>query len=234
MSGVKLIRKPKRPPTKLTEYLAEPVGISYESAPKQAIREALAKEQGHLCAYCTGRIEPNERSMKIDHRAPQKPPIDADPGGKKLALYYRNMLGVCKGGEGRAPHEQHCDTHKRNTALSIDPTDSFSGWDETLSYKVEKTPEHQPAYVISSSHAAYNKDLTETLNLNVKVLARARYDAIVGALDGIRRKNPEGWTRAVLEHAIKRLEERDSRGRFAPFCEATIFYLRKRLARAGP
>ena len=76
---MKLIRKPKRPPTKLTEYLAEPLGTNYESAPKQAIRDALAREQGHLCAYCMGRIEPSERSMKIDHLAPQKPP--SGPGG---------------------------------------------------------------------------------------------------------------------------------------------------------
>jgi uncharacterized protein (TIGR02646 family) len=230
--GVKLIRKPKRPPSELTEYLAEPIATSYEDAPKQKIREELAKEQGYLCAYCMARIRDNEPSMKIDHLSPQKPRSDAEPGGKALALYYRNMLGVCKGGEGRAHQEQHCDTHKGNTPISIDPTDAFSGWEKSLRYEVGRTAEHQPLYVISSSHAAYNKDLTETLNLNVRALAGARYQAIQGAIEGIRLKNPDAWTKAELERAIKRFGERDSQGRYTPFCEAIIFYLRKRLARA--
>jgi uncharacterized protein (TIGR02646 family) len=230
---VKLIQKGK-PPKALTEYAAEPVGTSYADMPepvKQAIREALAEEQGHLCAYCMSRIHPDAASMKNDHLAAQRPERGASTGGAKLALSYSNMVGVCKGGEGRPYHEQHCDTHKRNTAISVNPIDASSGWERAMFYEEDATPTYEPSYLIHSRHAAHEKDVSQTLNLNVASLGIARWSAIKAVVGRLSRTHPGPWTRAVVEREIRRYEQRDDQGRFAPFCEAIVFYLRKRLAR---
>jgi hypothetical protein len=115
--------------------------------------------------------------------------------------------------------------------LAIDPTDTSSGWERALYYEAGKTSGHEKTYEVHSRNAAHEDDIDEKLNLNVASLGIARRAALDGVIDELARKHKEGWTRAVLEHVIKRYEGRDSRGRHAPFCEAIVFYLRKRLAR---
>jgi hypothetical protein len=126
---------------------------------------------------------------------------------------------------------QHCDAHKRNAILSINPTDVASGWERALYYEAGATDEHAKLYNNHSRHPAHEADIHETLNLNVPSLGIARWAAVEAVIDHVGRKNPGAWTKAVLEREIKRFEQRDSQGRYAPFCEAILFQLRKRLAR---
>lgn len=217
---MRVIRK-GRPPKGLTEYRAEPVGTSYGNLRKEEVREALAKEQGYLCAYCMGRIAPDKDHMKIDHREAQK---SEGGGGKAIALVYKNMLGVCKGGEGLARKHQHCDTYKKNRPLKIDPTDAQSGWERTVRYGAGGN--------IASSLPALETDLNEILNLNVDSLKEARRSAVQGALSVIGRESPGEWSEAVVRRAIARFEEPDAGGRLSVFCEAVLYFLRKRLAHA--
>ena len=109
-----LIQKGKEPPS-LREYRSDPFA-TYEGYPaKDDLRQALAREQGHICCYCMGRISPNADEMKIEHWAPQS-------SNASLQLAYSNLLGACRGGEGRTRSKQHCDTHKGEEAIDIDPT----------------------------------------------------------------------------------------------------------------
>ena len=57
-------------PTHSQQYRLQP-DAEYDGADftpvKQKIRESLAEEQGHICAYCMCRIEPDKRQMKIEN-----------------------------------------------------------------------------------------------------------------------------------------------------------------------
>ncbi|MDI3287079.1 hypothetical protein [Polyangium sp. 15x6] len=217
---MRVIHKGK-PPTTLTKHRAEPVGASYENLPKQEVRDALAKEQGYLCAYCMGRMKADEAHMKIDHRTAQNPNVGE---GATTALDYRNMLGVCKGGEGLPRDQQHCDTYKGNRALRIDPTDTRSGWERTIYYGANGS--------IVSTRKDFDEDLNKAvLNLNVDSLLEARKAAVQSVVEQMARESPGAWTEAVVRKGIKRFEARDTQGRYAPYCEAVLFFLRKRLAR---
>lgn len=85
--------------------------------PKQDLREALAKEQGYLCCYCMGRIEATQEGMKVEHWSPQNP----QDGHSDEQIDYGNLLGACTGNQGHPFTEQHCDTHKGNTPISVNP-----------------------------------------------------------------------------------------------------------------
>jgi uncharacterized protein (TIGR02646 family) len=215
---MRVIRK-GRPPKALTEHRAQPVGAGYDNLPKQALWEALAKEQGYLCAYCMGRIEPHNDHMKIDHRMARNPKSGS---GKATTLVYRNFLGVCKGGEGLARQEQHCDTYKGNRPLRIDPTDAKSGWERSIRYSASGA--------IASSSPPIDEDMNAVLNLNVDALKEARRSAVQAALEAMDWQNPGQWSEAAIRRAIARWEAPDE-GRLAPYCEAILYFLRKRLAR---
>ena len=86
-------------------------------APKEAVKEALMKEQGYLCCYCERRLTDDD--SHIEHLRPQSDPA-VDP------LDFANMLCSCqkqlKKGEPR-----HCGNLKDDwydAALLISPLDS--------------------------------------------------------------------------------------------------------------
>lgn len=94
--------------------------VAFDQINKQEVREQLAEEQRHLCAFCMRRIEPHARegravTMKIAHRTP----IDVDPS---LALSWTNLLGSCDGGEGSSGRVRTCDAAQGNSPLTVDPT----------------------------------------------------------------------------------------------------------------
>lgn len=92
----------------------------FDQMPKDAIREALDKEQHGLCAYCMGRIDFRKRdSVRIEH-------YQALSENKKLALDYQNYLGVCFGGEKEKEEKPHilcCDAARGEKSLTINPWD---------------------------------------------------------------------------------------------------------------
>ena len=63
-------------------------------APKEAVKEALMKEQGYLCCYCERRLTDDD--SHIEHLRPQSDPA-VDP------LDFANMLCSCQN------HSRTCD-----------------------------------------------------------------------------------------------------------------------------
>ena len=88
--------------------------------PKNEVKNILLHEQHGICAYCMKRIRMDSHS-RVEHLVP----LSKD---KDKAIDYRNMLGVCDGGEkitGDYGHILCCDAHKKETEISISPLDKF-------------------------------------------------------------------------------------------------------------
>lgn len=121
-----------------------------------AVKEALLKAQGHLCAYCMRRV-PDVEHAKLEHVYPQS--LSIAEGHPEKTVDYNNMLATCKGGDGEpgcSRAAQTCDTHKGGKTISIDPSSQEDI--DTIFY--ERNGE------IHSKKEEFDTDLCETLNLN--------------------------------------------------------------------
>lgn len=86
--------------------------------PKNEVKEILVREQHGICAYCMKRIYMDSHS-RVEHLVP----LSKD---KDKAIDYKNMLGVCDGGEkikGDKKHILCCDAHKKETEINLSPLD---------------------------------------------------------------------------------------------------------------
>ena len=101
-------------PLSLTRHRAAAHSDFGNYTAKDDLRQALVTEQRGLCCYCMGRIRPEPASMKIEHWRCQAHYLDEQ-------LNYRNLLGVCLGGDGQPTRRQHCDTRKGDRDLRWNP-----------------------------------------------------------------------------------------------------------------
>jgi len=117
---------------------------------KQDIRVQLVAEQGFLCAYCMGRIEPDDRNMKVEHWHSRK----KYPGQQ---LNHANLLGCCSGNEGQPDAHAHCDTKKRDVDLLFNPAEPNHRSRLKIRYEFNGT--------IKSDDALFDCQFNEILNL---------------------------------------------------------------------
>ena len=87
---------------------------------KVLVREAILKDQGHLCAYCMCSIPRSDTpegvsSLTIEHYVPRDPEDHRDVG---QGLEYRNLLVTCHGNRAykgqRRLGDLTCDAHRGN------------------------------------------------------------------------------------------------------------------------
>lgn len=127
------MRRLARPdqPRELTEWKAQNPVASNQAEPylaweelgqaaRAAAQAALCRNQGHLCAYCETRIQPDGRKMKIEHWQPQ-----GDHPAQRFD--WRNWLAVCWGGQ-RPPGNRggpavapYCESARGNRPLKLNP-----------------------------------------------------------------------------------------------------------------
>jgi len=210
---MKYIRKGKEPDS-LTQHRAKG-NLSYDDyREKDELRECLVKEQGYICCYCMQRIKPHREKMRIEHWHPQSKPPDKQ-------LDYRNMLGACTGNEGKPKVLHHCDKSRGEKTLTINPTNESC---ETLiKFSVSGK--------ISSDNEQVNKDLNETLNLNMESLIKIRKLVLDEAIKNFQKKHPVSqWTKEILEREISRWSS-SSHGAYKPYCQIVIYYFQKKLSR---
>jgi uncharacterized protein (TIGR02646 family) len=204
----------EREPRSLTKHRGA-AHADYENyVEKDDLRAALVREQGGLCCYCMSRIDPAR--MKIEHWAAQK-------SHPERQLDYRNLLAACKGGEGQPYALQHCDTHKGDEDLTVNPADPQRPCERQIVYRADGE--------IDSDQPEVRRDLHEVLNLNTWRLRENRKMAVLGMQESIRRQYPGGWPRALIEREIQRWRARDDAGAYRPYGQAVVFWLEKRLAR---
>lgn len=183
---------------------------------KAKLRKALVKEQRGLCCYCLSRIRPCPLEMKIEHwRCQQR--------FAAQRLDYQNLLGACKGNEGCAEQEQHCDTRKANKELSKNPA--------SLSHSIEALIKFETNGRISSNDPQFNDELEAVLNLNLPFLVNHRKETLLGFLDFLgkgRMLKPAEWEKRLGEW------NGDSHSReLQPYCQIVVQYLRQKVLRGA-
>lgn len=184
---------------------------------KDELRNRLAAEQGGLCCYCMGRIEPDWDSMKIEHwRSQSRFPADQ--------LRYRNLLGGCLGGEGRPPRLQHCDTRKGDETLRWNPADPAHHIETRIAYASDGT--------IRSGDRTFDRQLNNVLNLNLPHLKNSRRGVLTGVLDWWKMEKSRHHrppSRRRIEREINNLTH--CAASYSPFCQVAVWWLRQRLPR---
>lgn len=214
---MRYIKKGKEPAS-LTIYKKQS-NAYFDGCNKADIRKQLLLDQGFLCAYCMRRI--SEDDMKIEHWLPQSKCVN----GKDLDFSF--MLGVCNGNAGHPKKYTTCDTHRNNDALTVNPLD----FDLVNQIKYSTADGR-----IFSDNEKINYDLDVTLNLNCDepnaYLCTNRKSVLEEFLDSLKRQMACGpWTKALLQKYLRIYEKKDAQGKFKPYSEIVIWYLRKRLKR---
>lgn len=196
-----LIKKGEEPKEWIKYRLTH--GVEYSAIP--ALKEALLKEQGCLCAYCMARIE--MKTMKVEHLA-------CRAGHPNKQLDYSNLLACCQGGEGT--NERHCDTSKGNQEMSFSP----------LREECIKSLSYSSKGVVSSNNDKWEGEINGVLNLNTPILKDNRHEALRCLLDILARK---GYTHSVLTKLLSDYQEPGVNGKRKPYCGIAIWHLQKKL-----
>jgi uncharacterized protein (TIGR02646 family) len=180
---------------------------------KDNLRDYLLKEQGYICCYCMSRIKSDE--MKIEHWQSQTK-------YSSRQLDYKNLLGACMGNQGARPQNQHCDTKKGDSEITINPIEGDKNCENLIKYR--------PDGKIYSDDVSVNHDLNETLNLNLGFLKKNRKDA----LDVVVRKLDEKfsnktWAKITVQKEIDKLNAKDENGFYDVYCQFIVSYLKSKL-----
>ena len=205
-------------PNSLTEHRAAPHSSYANYQDKGTLRAALVAEQRGLCCYCMGRISAEQSKMKIEHwqcvaRYPHE------------QLNYRNLLGACMGGEGKESGVQHCDTKKADRDLRWNPADPEHRIEMRIGYGADGT--------IQSKDTAFDRQLNDVLNLNIRHIKNARKEAhngVAGWWRSRKRRN-RAVSRSRLEAEIRKRSDVPVMDAYSP---VAIWWLKRRLARMGP
>ena len=211
---MKFIEK-KSEPESLARYRREQFASYDGFGQKDELRQALADEQGYLCCYCLSRIEANAQRMKIEHWKPQS----VEP---TQALEYRNLLAVCKGGEGQPRDLQHCDTSKGDQILEIDPTERVC--EQRVRY-------NDASGELYSDDPTVQRDINVVLRLNLRRLVRNRKQVLDDALADMARRHPGEWTIGFIQKERERWNRKNGHGKFAEYCTVVLNYLDRKLVR---
>lgn len=210
-----ILIKKNNPPKEFTRFTIQNPDAHFDDMPanvKDALRKSLLEEQGYLCAYCMARINKN---VKIEHYVPRNDTNELD---------YDNLLAVCMGNEGRPRKEQHCDTHKGDSELNIDPQNSVHI--QQIGYKPDGT-------IHASGNQAFEKDLNDILNLNyrygyIKTNRKAALDKIKADI------HKKLGDKSALQSYLKKMLEFYAtlhNGEFREYSGIITDYLRKRIKR---
>ncbi len=210
------IRKRKEPKS-WAEYRLSTPHATFDDAPKEEIRRRLVEEQGYICCYCMGRIL-DDATTRIEHRRPRS-------NYKDEQFEYRNLLAACSGGEGRDVEWHHCDKHKRNNEVSVDPANPQKDIENLVCYR-------DASGEIDADDPQIRRDLVETLRLNLDHLKKARRSVLDGFKQGFDRKHKGDWSLEVIEREMKKWAEISPSGKLHPYTGIVVHYLRKRLARS--
>lgn len=194
------------------------VNASFSNIPfdvKNKLKDALLKEQGYLCAYCMQRIDSSK--MKIEHFLSQS-------NNKSKELDYSNFFACCLGNEGKNFSAQHCDTHKRDSSISINPADNNIDIQSTIYYTNNGE--------IKSHNKQYDFDVNNTLNLNVAYLKNNR-KSIIKSLELYLSSFAGMAKKSELKKSLARWQEKDPAGCYKQYAGVAIYYFSKKLQRCG-
>jgi len=219
---VKRIRKREEPADLRKWRLAQksaPQNLTYENAPKDALRAGLLGEQGFLCAYTMMRIA-DARSGHIEHIQPRS----LSPN---LQIAYTNML-YCYPGDGQA----HCGFGAHEKGGKPVVAGKFVS-------PLEPSCETRFAYLSDGGVAAANDEdeaaanTIRVLRLDHPALIKARQEAIRALPIFDRSAGPVSSQRALRSATGALLN--DANGRFQQYavalCQVMTRYAKRRAAK---
>jgi uncharacterized protein (TIGR02646 family) len=181
-------------------------------AGKDDLRYSLVTEQQALCCYCMGRIRNDPTTMKIEHWHSQKHYPEEQ-------LAYPNLLGACRGGEGRPVNDQHCDTRKGDRNLLWNPAETDHHVETRIRYELDGS--------IHADDPVFEGQLTAVLNLNYAYIKNNRRSVLTALLEWWKAKQP-----VAKERIEREIADRTTRsGDLVPYCQVAIWWLKQRLAR---
>jgi uncharacterized protein (TIGR02646 family) len=184
---------------------------------KDTLRDALVAEQRGICCYCQSRIYPAFNLMKVEHWHSHK-------HYPQERLVYRNLLGVCLGGQGKPGKVQHCDTYKSDKDLCRNPADPAHNVDAVIHYLSDGR--------ITSSVDELNEQLDSVLNLNLESLKESRKRQLESFIKLLQRKSGR-LNRAFWQQLLDRETGANHDLELRPYCGVIVYWVRKHLAR-GP
>lgn len=152
--------------------------------------------------------------MKIEHWHSQR-------NHSTEQLEYWNLLGACKGNEGRALRDQHCDTSKGDRNLSRNPAN--------LMHRVEHFTHFGKDGRVFSNDPTFDNELDAVLNLNLPFLVNNRKATLDAFKVGLSKRGP--LSPETLERWLLDWNGESISGDLKPYCQVIVYWLRKRLAR---
>ena len=216
---MKQIIKSKEPKS-LTNYRASITKTDlkslkkYEDSPKNVLddlRKALLEEQGYICCYCMQRVD--FRYTKIEH-------FKSRSGFREKQLDYNNLFISCLGGEGSSPTKQFCDTKKGDRELNY----------INLLTDIESKIEYKKDGYIYSNDDDINNELNDILNLNYLVSKNNRKETLRSLYSEFKKI---GWSNHSLKENIKKYQNKNSKGKYRPYCQMIVYFLTKKLKQKG-
>ncbi|MGB7708860.1 MAG: retron system putative HNH endonuclease [Microcoleus sp.] len=182
------------------------LGVNYDyecllNPEKRSVHSSLLSEQGYICCYCCMRIE--QSNSHIEHLDPQSK-TDAE-----LSVEYTNMLASC----GRYPNwPEYCGNKKQNLAIAVSPLQA--NCEEFFSYS--STGE----ILSTTNNPTHQKDAQTT----IEVLGLNHYDLTQGRIQAL--KALEGITQSEAELLARVCQQMNAQGRYQPFCNAVLYFLK--------
>lgn len=183
-------------------------------APTRDLRQSLLEEQGYICAFCMRRIpvtvkDPGENEFsKIAH-------LESRANNQNRKLDYSNMVVCCP---GNINGEAHCDKSQASSDISLP---LFSDQvQNSISYTSQSGE-------IRSSNPIWERELNHLLNLNNPLLKANRREALEGVRVALGKKNQ--WSESDLRERYQQWIQKDSDGKFRPYCGIIVWYLKKKL-----
>lgn len=219
---MKYIKKGKEPASlakfrnALTKEDYDRKSIFDEYKDKEDLKKSLLEEQGYICCYCMQRI--SEENMKIEHWKSQKeyPTLKFD---------YKNLLAACQGNEGEPPKNQHCDTKKSSTGITINPT--HENCEQYFKYRLSGEID------FDNLERLIRDDLKQSLNLNHEILVRNRKRTLEAVIDEMNRLKGKtaAWSASDAKKKIQQYESKMKDGKYREYCQVVIYFLKKRFAK---
>jgi len=185
----------------------------------QALKRALFDDQGHICCYCGRRIVDSD--SHIEHLVPRSPKT----GNPSLTFSWENLLASCQANLVRGD-PIHCGIKKGDwydAALMVSPlsTDCEPRFHYELDGRIRASSDVDGAAA----------ETIRRLDLDGPRLRALRKGAMEGLFDDLEHAlEPEEYEKLALAY-----QQRNSHGKYEPFCFALIAALDFFCARpAGP
>ena len=203
-------------PESLAMHRDQPYSDYGNYAEKDDLRRALVQEQRGLCCYCMGPISPGREYMKIEHWKCQT-------GYPEEQLSYQNLLGACLGAQKSPSRRQHCDTKKENRDLAWNPANPAHQIESRLRYESDGS--------VRANDGNFDNQLHAVLNLNLPMLRNNRKGVLTAILEW--REHETRLHGHILRDLIvrKREEYVEGVGDLEPYCQVTVWWLERMLAR---